>query len=320
MRSFLFVLTAAVALAQQFEVATIKTTESDIRAIVTAAGGRGAINLSNIGMRVNGNQVNFGFMSLRDLVMMAYEVKPTQIKAPEWLAQQRYDIQALMPEGADQKQLPAMLQALLKDRFKLVAHKDSKEQDVMALEAAKGGHKMKEAAPLDLSAAATPPPPGSQTITAGGQQISIQGARGGAGTATISTPATGSMKMSMGQDGQMHMEVERMTMQQLADQLTSMNELAVVDRTGLTGAFQVSLDISMADMLATARRSGALAGVALPPGFGGAPAGTPAGLGASDPGGDMSSTLGKLGLRLEKTKVVMESLTVESAEKTPTEN
>ena len=111
-----------------------------------------------------------------------------------------------------------------------------------------------------------------------------------------------------------------MTMQQLADQLTGMNELQVVDRTGLTGQYQVTLDISMADMLAVARRSGAMAGVALPAGLGGVPAGMPAGLGASDPGGDISSTVAKLGLRLEKTKAVMESLTVESAEKLPTEN
>ena len=316
-RSLLLVLWSSLAFAQQFEVASIKQAEPlNLQAL---AANRGAINLGNIGMKVNGNQVNIGYMSLRDLAMTAYEMKPTQMKAPDWMAQQRYDIQALMPEGADQKQIPMMLQNLLKDRFKLVAHKDSKEQDVMALEVAKGGHKMKEAAPLDPNAAPKAPEPGTQTISAGGQQLSIRTTAGGNG-ATISTAATGAMRMSMGQDGQMHMEVERMTMQMLADQLTTMNEMQVVDRTGLTGAYQVSLDLSMADLLGAARRSGALAGVALPAGLGGAPAGTPAGLGASDPGGDLSSTVGKLGLRLEKTKAVLESLTVESAEKSPTEN
>lgn len=326
MRSLaLLVLVSGLGFGQTFEVATIKQADPINIQALAAAGRGGSISLPNIGMRVTGNQVNFGYLSLRDLATIAYEMKPMQMKAPDWMAQQRFDIQALMPEGADQKQIPAMLQALLKDRFKLVAHKDSKEQDVMALEVAKGGHKMKEAPPLDPNAAAATPAtaagPGAQTMTFGGQQVTVNRSGGGATAVVAGGPAgTGSVKVSMGQDMQMHMEIERMTMQQLADQLTGMNELQVVDRTGLTGQYQVTLDISMADMLAVARRSGAMAGVALPAGLGGVPAGMPAGLGASDPGGDISSTVAKLGLRLEKTKAVMESLTVESAEKLPTEN
>ncbi len=322
MRSLvLSILVSGLAFGQTFDVATIKQADPINIQALAAAGRTGSISLPNIGMRVTGNQVNFGYMSLRDLATIAYAVKPTQIKAPDWMAQQRFDIQALMPEGADQKQVPAMLQALLKDRFKLVAHKDSKEQDVMALEVAKGGHKMKEAAPVDPNAVAAAPAAGAQTMTFGGQQVTVNRSGGGATAVVAGGPAgTGGVKVSMGQDMQMHMEIERMTMQQLVDQLTTMNELQVVDRTGLTGAFQVTLDISMADMLAVARRSGAMAGVALPAGLGGAPAGMPAGLGAADPGGDISSTVAKLGLRLEKTKAVMESVTVESAEKLPTEN
>ena len=322
MRSLvLSILVSGLAFGQTFDVATIKQADPINIQALAAAGRTGSISLPNIGMRVTGNQVNFGYMSLRDLATIAYAVKPTQIKAPDWMAQQRFDIQALMPEGADQKQVPAMLQALLKDRFKLVAHKDSKEQDVMALEVAKGGHKMKEAAPVDPNAVAAARAAGAQTMTFGGQQVTVNRSGGGATAVVAGGPAgTGGVKVSMGQDMQMHMEIERMTMQQLVDQLTTMNELQVVDRTGLTGAFQVTLDISMADMLAVARRSGAMAGVALPAGLGGAPAGMPAGLGAADPGGDISSTVAKLGLRLEKTKAVMESVTVESAEKLPTEN
>jgi uncharacterized protein (TIGR03435 family) len=313
-RLSLFALVSGLAFGQTFEVARIRP--ADPINIQALAANRGAINLGNIGMKVSGNQVNFGYMSLRDLVMTAYEVKPAQIVAPEWLAQQRYEISALMPDGADAKQIPAMLQALLKDRFKLVAHKDSKEQTVLALEVARGGHKMKEAAPLDANTAPGVPDPKAQTIGVGDQQISFKQSAGGA---VISSSANGAMKMSMGQDGQMHMEVERMTMAQLADQLTPLSEFPVVDRTGLTGAFQVTLDLSMTDIMNVARKTAATSGIALPAGAG-APQGMPAGLGATDPGGDMSSTVAKLGLRLEKTKAAMESVTVESAEKNPSEN
>jgi len=315
-RLSLLVLIAGCSLAQSFEVASIRQTDIDLRKLVTG-GAATTINLANVGMKVNGNQVTFGFTSLRDLIVMAYEVKPTQLTGPEWLAQQRYDITALMPEGADAKQIPVMLQALLKERFKLVAHKDSKEQTVFALEVAKGGHKMKEAAPLDSNATPPAPAPGAQTTSVGGQTISINRSSGGA-TAMISTAAGGAMKMSMGQDGQMHLEVARMTMQQLADQLTPLAEFPVVDRTGLPGTFQVTLDLPMADIINVVRRNAGAAGIALPAGA--APQGMPAGLGASDPTGDLSSTVAKLGLRLEKTKLAMDSVTVESAEKTPTEN
>ncbi len=231
----LLLLLAILSFGQTFDVATIRAVEPiNIQAI---AASRGTISLPAIGMKVDGNQVKFGYMTLRDLVMTAYEVKQTQVTAPDWMLQQRYDISALMPDGADQKQIPAMLQALLKERFKLVARKDSKEQTVFALEVAKGGHKMKEAPPLDPNAAPAAPDPKATTINSGGQQIAIQ--RSGTG-ASITSSANGAMKMSMGPDGQMHMEVERMTMQQLADQLTPMSEFPVVDRTGLTGAYSVT--------------------------------------------------------------------------------
>lgn len=317
MRSSLVLLFSGLAFAQQFEVASIKQADPiNIQAL--AAAGRPAANLSaitmNVGMKVNGNQVKFGYMSLRDLAMIAYEVKPTQIKAPDWMVQQRFDIQALLPEGANEKQIPAMLQALLKERFKMAAHKETRYQEVMVLEVAKGGHKMKEAMPVDPAAAAAAPPPGSQSMTLGaGQQVTINRSAGGA---SISTAATGAMKMNMGQDGQMHMDVERVTMQQLADLLTTFNEFPVVDRTGLAGAYQVSLDLSMAALIKVASRT---AGVAIPAGLGGQ-AGMPAGLGAADPGGDISSAVSKLGLHLEKTKQSTDFLIVDSAEKMPTEN
>ena len=75
-------------------------------------------------------------------------------------------------------------------------------------------------------------------------------------------------------------------MDQLADTVTPMLDLPALNKTGLSGAFQVSLDLSMANMLAIAQKAGAVpAGVSLPPQLG-------AGQGnAADPGGDVTAAL-----------------------------
>jgi uncharacterized protein (TIGR03435 family) len=316
-RLILLALVSGLSFGQAFEVATIRpTTMPSAQELAKAMQGGGL----RIGMQVQGNQVSFGLMALRDLAAIAYEVKPLQITGPEWVTQQRYEITALMPEGADAKQVPAMLQALLKERFKLVARKSNAEQQVYALEVAKDGHKMKEAPALAAAPAAdAPAAPGERVMNVGGQQIRVNQAGGPEGrSAVVSTAANGAQRVSMGPDGRMHMEIERMTMVQLAETLTPMMDFPVVDRTGLTVPFSIALDLSMADIMSVARRAGA----AIPAGAlpGGAPGGAGPGMAAQDPGGDLTAAVQKLGLRLNKQKASVESLVIESAEKTPTEN
>src|SRR5450631_1490923 len=85
-----------------------------------------------IGLKVDGAICSIGSFSLKDLIRTAYEVKDYQITGPDWLngvmSAERFNIEATMPEGATEKQVPQMLQALLADRFKLVIHRDTKEQ------------------------------------------------------------------------------------------------------------------------------------------------------------------------------------------------
>jgi uncharacterized protein (TIGR03435 family) len=91
----------------------------------------------------------------------------------------------------------------------------------------------------------------------------------------------------------------------------------VVDESGLTGHYEVSLSLSLTDLMAAARSQGLNA----PGGNPGAPGGGT--MEASDPGGAGSSvyaSVEKLGLKLEPRKAVVQQLVVTSAEKTPTEN
>ena len=160
-------------------------------------------------------------------------------------------------------------------------------------------------------------------IGAGDQQVRINrtgGGQGGAQTMSMSSAQNGTTKVTMGANGQMHMEMERMTMATLAQTLTPMLDRPVVDHTDLKGAFTIALDLSMQDMMQMARTAG-VGGIGMPPpGAGPAGFGAP-GLAASDPsGGSIFISVQQLGLKLEKQKAPIETIIVESAEKNPTDN
>jgi uncharacterized protein (TIGR03435 family) len=139
----------APAAAPAFEVASIKPAAPlDANAVMS-----GKLHL---GMRTDAARVDIGYLSLADLIHLAYRVKPFQISGPDWMGGQRFDIQAKIPEGASTDQVPEMLQALLAERFKLAVHRENTEQAVYALVVGKGGSKMKDAVP-DPDVPAAPP-------------------------------------------------------------------------------------------------------------------------------------------------------------------
>jgi uncharacterized protein (TIGR03435 family) len=82
---------------------------------------------------------------LKIVLMEAFKVKAYQIVGPSWLDEDCFEIVAKMPEGATSDQIPAMLQALLVERFKLAAHKEDRPGPVYALVVEKNGPKFQEA-------------------------------------------------------------------------------------------------------------------------------------------------------------------------------
>src|SRR5215470_1715089 len=98
----------------------------------------------NLGIQVDGSQVHCTYFSLKDLLTMAYRMKDYQVLGPPWLAVDRFDVAAKLPEGAAREQVPEMMQSLLAERFKVKLHRESKEFPVYGLVVAKGGLKMKE--------------------------------------------------------------------------------------------------------------------------------------------------------------------------------
>jgi uncharacterized protein (TIGR03435 family) len=275
--------------------------------------------MPRFGAYVEGLRAEYHYMTLQDLIASAYKVKGYQVTGPSWLKDQHFDIAAKMPEGASKDDAPKMLQALLAERFHLKLHVDTQEHPVMGLIVGKGGPKMKAsptaAAPLDLDA---PLKPGEMKMDTPD------------GPARMTRRPDGSMTMNMGAKGTyqvkmdgmtMHLDADTMTMEGFADMLTNIMQIGgsgakqVVDMTELKGSYQVSLEMSLADLGANARAQG----------MGGAGGGSAKDSGiveAADPSGGLSvySSVEKLGLKLEPRKAKVEQVIVDSADKAPTEN
>ncbi|HLI82887.1 MAG TPA: TIGR03435 family protein [Bryobacteraceae bacterium] len=299
-----------------FEVASIKPSGPlDPAAILSGK--------SHVGMSVDNFRVDVGSMSLLNLICLAYKVKPFQITGiPDWAPSERFDILAKLPDGASKDQVPEMLESLLAERFKLAVHRDKKDQPIYALVVGKNGPKLKEApsepaAAPEAPAATEPKPPakGELTLGSGDQQISIRRADKGAGM-VLSTKETGAVHVTV-ENGLIDMQFERMTMASLIDTLSQYLDRPVVDETGLKGAYQASLRLSLQDAMRTAGKMGV--NVPMPP----APSrpGVPGPETASDPaGGSLFTSVEQLGLKLEARKQPYEFLVIDHLEKTPTEN
>jgi len=305
--------------ANTFEVASIKPA-APLDMVKIAAGIQNG-QMPKIGAHVDAARAEYTYMALKELIVTAYKVKPYQITGPDWISTTRFDIVAKLPEGATKADAPKMLQALLEDRFKLAVHRDSKENPVLALVVGKGGPKMQESAeapaaidesaPLKPGEMSTEGPDGPIRMTVGKQ-----------GEATVNMGAKGSMRYKVDPATMtMHLEATQLKMDGFADMLTQFSQLTggggrqVVDMTDLKGYYQVTIDFSLADLMAMARAQGM--DVPAVPGA----AGTP-GVAASDPGGSSSifAAVQALGLKLEQRKAMTTQLIIDHVEKTPTEN
>jgi len=150
---------------------------------------------------------------------------------PDWAWTERYDIVAKVDpsnlaayHALTNKQRAAMLQPVLADRFKLQAHRETKDRPVYALVVAKGGPKLKEATPGEAH-------PNTAKANPGGFQHG----------ATIFTT------------GQGQLTGEAASMSDLAVSLSTSGFEAlglgrpVVDKTGLTSRFDFALQLPQPD-------------------------------------------------------------------------
>lgn len=316
----------AAAARPEFEVASVRPSAPLDMAKLQAQVASG--KMPRMGEHVDGLLAEYNYLSIKDLMQIAYKVKPYQITGPDWLGTLRFDISARMPEGSKKDDAAKMLRTLLDERFQLKLHRETQEHPVFALVVSKDGPKLKDSPATN---AAIDP----ETPLAKGE---IQ-ADGPDGPVRMTTHSDGSMTMNMGAKGvttirmdsqTMHMESTMTTMDGFADMLTQVLQMGgnstkpVVDMTGLKGNYQIALDISMAEIMAIAQSQAATMGISMPQpqGRGGASGASNAPVEASEPSGGSSvfKSVEALGLKLENQKAPVEQLVVDSAEKTPTEN
>jgi uncharacterized protein (TIGR03435 family) len=310
-----------------FEVATVKPSPpldmNKMREQVQAG------RMPRFGPHIDGAQATYTYMPLKELIANAYQVKAYQIAGPSWLATERFDIMAKLPDGATKDDAPGMLKALLEERFKLGAHRDTQEQPVLALVVAKDGPKLKEAPPIAPVDENAPLKPGEVKVDTPTGPMRVSRNPDGSTTMNMGEKGTITTRMDM-ETQSLSLESSSVTMSGFADRLTSILQMGggegrqVVDMTGLKGNYQVTLEISLADIMAMARAQGfnvppAAAGSGVP--GGGAPGASPAPE-ASDPGGGSTvfASVKKLGLRLEPRRAPVERLIIDNVEKTPAEN
>jgi uncharacterized protein (TIGR03435 family) len=81
------------------------------------------------------------------LILKAWNLPYYALSAPDWTHDVRFDVSATIPPGTTQEQFLLMQQNLLIARLGLAVHHEKKEMPVYELIIAKGGSKLKEAAP-----------------------------------------------------------------------------------------------------------------------------------------------------------------------------
>jgi uncharacterized protein (TIGR03435 family) len=188
----------------EFDVASIKPNTSGARGVRVGAPSPGRFNAENVWLRF--------------VIQLAWNVKDFQVLGgPGWAASDRYDINATTGGSATLVQMKPMIQALLEDRFHLALQPETKELPVYELVAAKGGIKLqtsKDGSCATRSSVFGLPAPGQTPPNFCGN--------------TMTGPR------SLSGNG--------ISMEQIATAFSNALQRTVVDKTGLTGSFDVHVE------------------------------------------------------------------------------
>jgi uncharacterized protein (TIGR03435 family) len=279
---------AAAAYAQPaFEVATVKlSTPPDYAANIRAVS-RGGPGSADPG------RWSCEHMPLSWLITAAWQVQPFQLSAPAWMENTYVEITAKLPPGATRDDLRRMQQALLRERFRMEIKAEKKEVSGYELGVMKDGPKLAEAPPLAPGEPEVPPP------LAGRPRVAI-GADG-----YPDVPENLAVTMTMG--FRARRRAIREDMDTLARNLSAQIGKPVENSTGLKGKYNFTISwIYDGPGAPSPPPPGDLR--PLPP--------------AMDPSGPtvFKAIQEQLGLKLEPKKVAVDFLTIERAERRPTEN
>jgi uncharacterized protein (TIGR03435 family) len=155
----------------------------------------------------------------RLMLMNAYGVQFSQIAGgPDWLSSDTWSIDARAAGDPTRDESMLMLQSLLAERFHLKVHHESRETSVYVLTAAKNGPRL------------AAPNPGACAIPVPGQPEPV-------------APPCGRVRISMSPSGVV-MEGGSATMSELTRVLAIPLSRPVVDRTALSGVYDIRLQFT----------------------------------------------------------------------------
>jgi bla regulator protein blaR1 len=222
---------------------------------------------------------------LLSLVLTAYDIPIYRLSDTQDLYTRQVDIQAKMPVDTTREQFDVMLQNLLADRFGLKVHWTTRQIGIYALVVAKGGPKLKLAAPDS--------PPGSKDA---GKSLAD---RVGSDGFPIPPPGNGAW-IGVAPAGKMIMRGHNETAAEMARAIGVRTlDGPLTDATGLTGNYDYTVFWSMQATSAVLR---------------GMPLDEPDGPSIFD------AVQEQLGLKIEKRKGPVQMLVVDHVDNKPTEN
>jgi uncharacterized protein (TIGR03435 family) len=197
--------------------------------------------------------VNWGLL---DYIHFAYNLDWPQVRSlnarlPKWARETGFDFEARTEGGLPEDQARLMMQSFLVDRFKLAVHFETKDGPAYALVLAKPGKlgSQMRAFPDGFPCSETP------TSTPSPASEGVVGRGGDAPHPTVPAVDDGRLPASCGglealpaiQPGIMHLAGRDDTVKQLIELITLLGALdrPLVDRTGLSGTFDMALDLPL---------------------------------------------------------------------------
>lgn len=269
----------------QYE-ATVKKTQAN--------DGMMAMRMDPMGRTMSG-------VPLRQLIVQAYGLQQNQIiGGPDWLATDRWDIQLRADSPINPQQANLLMQDMFATRFKMVSRRETRELPVYELRLARAdgtpGPDLKPS-PVECGAQGRGrggPPPAAAPATPAGREA-------GPGRGAGPLPPC-RMMLTMGR-----IESWGQPLTSLTNYLSTQLGRPVIDRTGLTGGFDLTLSWTPDNF------KPGMPMPQLPPGAPPMP--------QIDPNGPslVTAVQEQLGLKLESTKGPVEVLVIESVQQ-PTEN
>lgn len=206
-------------------------------------------------IRIRSGNISVAGMPIRILIRQAYgQLQDFQlVGGPGWINSDRFDIEAKVEDSAagfGPQFVPTVLRQLLEDRFKLKTHKETRELPIFALMLARGdgrlGPSLTPSSPECAALMSAPrgrggpdgrggPPDGrgGPPPPDGGGPVRV----GGAGPGPFDEP----IQCGQRRGGFGRFQAGGNTMAQFANALSGTAQRVVVDKTGLTGYYDINM-------------------------------------------------------------------------------